>query len=551
MAGKEEKLARMQEIANRGLQDRLPPEKKAIFDEAARRGLIQIVQPQGVVQQPTAPQPAQQMPEPSPYEAFLQQAQGRGIPSDIPPEMGFDQEKMLRTLGNVPQSANKVGLGLMELVRNAPQVANLVGSIPLAAVENLIPGEQIHERPVAGLYKGLLDEAKKWKDPGKRFEESPVEALLDLSIVGKSIDPFVVAGKVAGKVGEAGRVGGTGLRALLEKTTGVGAESYKELLKAGEAGGKKAQEFSAVRKGLTKPEDVAGGAEAAFRKMGEKRGAEYKARLKEVSKISQPINPSDLSQKIGAMLQEEKIAFNPLKPNDKAAFAQSTMSNVRDQRKLSKVLNDVNTWKDWTPSGVDTLKQRIGNEINFGVDATKGDQMLRKIYSDVRDSIVAQVPEYRTMTREYELATSAMNDIQNSLKVGKKAAVDTTLARMNSAMKEGGTYKLELLDELESFSGGDLKVQLAALATQEIMPIGGFGRVAATTALASAAISPKFIGLLATGSPRLVGNLFYSLGVAKGTTNKAINAAKKLYVPGALGVGSELAQAGAAQEATQ
>lgn len=35
-------LQRMQEIARRGLQDRLPPEKRAIFDEAARRGLIQV-----------------------------------------------------------------------------------------------------------------------------------------------------------------------------------------------------------------------------------------------------------------------------------------------------------------------------------------------------------------------------------------------------------------------------------------------------------------------------------------------------------------------------
>ena len=42
MPSKQEML---QEIANRGLQDKLPPEKKAIFDEAVNRGLIQIGEP--------------------------------------------------------------------------------------------------------------------------------------------------------------------------------------------------------------------------------------------------------------------------------------------------------------------------------------------------------------------------------------------------------------------------------------------------------------------------------------------------------------------------
>ena len=34
--------AKLQEIANRGLQDKLPPEKRAIFDEAVKRGLVSL-----------------------------------------------------------------------------------------------------------------------------------------------------------------------------------------------------------------------------------------------------------------------------------------------------------------------------------------------------------------------------------------------------------------------------------------------------------------------------------------------------------------------------
>ena len=42
MATPQENLARFQEISNRGLQDQLPADKRAIFDEAANRGLIQV-----------------------------------------------------------------------------------------------------------------------------------------------------------------------------------------------------------------------------------------------------------------------------------------------------------------------------------------------------------------------------------------------------------------------------------------------------------------------------------------------------------------------------
>lgn len=46
MATPQENLARFQEISNRGLQDQLPADKRAIFDEALNRGLIQVEQVQ-------------------------------------------------------------------------------------------------------------------------------------------------------------------------------------------------------------------------------------------------------------------------------------------------------------------------------------------------------------------------------------------------------------------------------------------------------------------------------------------------------------------------
>lgn len=83
----EDKLARMQEIARRGIQDQLPPEKKAIFDEAARRGLIDVN---------TQPEPMDSE-EPSVGKSLLI-GTGRGV------ERAIDDAKM-----NLQQGA-KLGL---------------------------------------------------------------------------------------------------------------------------------------------------------------------------------------------------------------------------------------------------------------------------------------------------------------------------------------------------------------------------------------------------------------------------------------------------------
>ena len=58
-------IATIQEIADRGLQDQLPPEKRALFDELVNRGAITLSQPA----QPQIQQPAQNLAQP------VQQAQ--------------------------------------------------------------------------------------------------------------------------------------------------------------------------------------------------------------------------------------------------------------------------------------------------------------------------------------------------------------------------------------------------------------------------------------------------------------------------------------------
>lgn len=63
MATKQENIARFQEIAERGLTDNLPADKRAIFDEAVRRGLVNVPPAAPPVALEVAPEEPPQAPE--------------------------------------------------------------------------------------------------------------------------------------------------------------------------------------------------------------------------------------------------------------------------------------------------------------------------------------------------------------------------------------------------------------------------------------------------------------------------------------------------------
>lgn len=74
MASPQEKLERMQEIANRGIQGQLPPEKLEIFNEALSRGLISMPEPSGFEDAAAIGQPVVVSPTVDPLSAQVQAA---------------------------------------------------------------------------------------------------------------------------------------------------------------------------------------------------------------------------------------------------------------------------------------------------------------------------------------------------------------------------------------------------------------------------------------------------------------------------------------------
>ena len=119
MATPQENIAKFQEIANRGLQDRLDPDKRARFDEAVNRGIIQLPSQHKEIQ---PGQPQQELPQ---QDSLIDNAR------DV--------------VGEFSASANKAAMWAPDtLVKGIRQLTGLPIKTPSEAIQLLtgyMPGE--------------------------------------------------------------------------------------------------------------------------------------------------------------------------------------------------------------------------------------------------------------------------------------------------------------------------------------------------------------------------------------------------------------------------
>jgi len=129
MASKEENIKRFQEIANRGLQDQLPEDKRAIFDEAINRGLITMpsAAPQAAPQvqpeaQPVIDQPAPQQP------ATQAEADDRSFWQKVADESSSAANTINRSIQGVGETA--LAIGTSAIAEPLSGLAGMFAAIP-------------------------------------------------------------------------------------------------------------------------------------------------------------------------------------------------------------------------------------------------------------------------------------------------------------------------------------------------------------------------------------------------------------------------------------
>jgi hypothetical protein len=149
------------------------------------------------------------------------------------------------------------------------------------------------------------------------------------------------------------------------------------------------------------------------------------------------------------------------------------------------------------------------------------------MYNSVKNQIVKQAPVYENTMKQYSEASQLIKEIERSLSLGKNAAADTAVRKLQSITRNNANtnygQRLSLVQELERQGATSLIPNLAAQSLSSLTP-RGIQRAAATGigGYGALTVNPLTIPALALSSPRLMGETALGLGTLAGRTTRGI-----------------------------
>ena len=327
-----------------------------------------------------------------------------------------------------------------------------------------------------------------------------------LTGVGKQIDPLGLPGKTA-------RITGDVAAEISGKLSGTGPEAIKTAFEAGMKGGQAAKFFRQNLLAKVSPEEAVIAAKRGIERIKRNRNLAFRRGIEVIS-------------------GDVKIDFNKLLDN---------LDNVKDeffvgdgkskvlkggkklQSKFDEVDNLVDEWRAnpalHTAEGIDALKIAIDDLFPGVTDATKPQQKyLTNVKNAIKDQILEVVPEYSKVLADYSEASDLVKELERALIGGQKAAVDTSLRKLQSVMRNNVNTnfgnRLELLKQIESVDDLFLQERLAGQSLNQPTARGIQGGIFGPSALALGAAVDPVTGLIyaAGSSPRLQGSAAFRIG---------------------------------------
>ena len=432
---------------------------------------------------------------------------------------------------NLPRSALQLGKDIVHPVMHPIDTAKSLYGMASGGVQKLIPGEQENEAQwdaVTSFFKNRLGGVENLK---RTLMEDPAGLVADLSTVlsgggtlaarlpgmagragkatarlGSAIDPAsaVVRGgaKIAPLVGSgiASTIGTLG--------TGTGAESIRRAYQSGREGGVKSEHFTGAMRGLEDAEVIASEARDALARMRQTRSRKYVEGSKEWKADKTRLDFTPVNDKLVEMV-------------DSVLEGDHWTIGKESQKTLNDIAKVVNEWrfdpKMHTAGGLDSLKRRIDDMMPNKLDSGQSGRLVTQMRNTVKDIIVEQVPEYRNVMKEYEVAIKLEDEIKKGLSLGNKTSVDTAMRKLLSITRDNVNTnfgnRANLVRALEDQGGADIMTRAAGHQMQTPWPRGLQRLTGSANLYGAVSGNPLSWATLPMQSPRLMGEVAHRAGV--------------------------------------
>ena len=452
-------------------------------------------------------------------------------------------------------------------IHSPVQTAKGLGGIALGAAQKLIPGRQGAEQNIEAIGTFLKDRYGGLENVKRTLAEDPAGLLADLSgfVTGgatlaakgagmagrvarsaRAVAPATRGGQalstvsegasraagaieraapavaeaarapgraVAAGVGKAARGVGNTAAEILGLTTGASATPIKVAFTAGKAGGERGQMFAQSMRGNIPMDDVVTQAREAVGAMHQRKMQSYKEGIAGAfaDTADKPINFGKVAETATEAMKSGTF---------KGVDISTSTSAIR--KKLAERLSQ---WSELDPAqyhtveGMDALRKSIGDVLDSAPFGTPERRMAEQVYFATRKAVEAQAPGYGKVLSDYNQASNHLRDLERALSVGKTAATETALRKLQAVMRNDVTsaygQRARYASELKGAGAGLLDEALAGQSLNPWMPRSFGSRVAGLgsgVATAAGAINPAALPLVGMASPRMVGGAAYRAG---------------------------------------
>jgi hypothetical protein len=353
-------------------------------------------------------------------------------------------------------------------------------------------------------------------------EEYP-EGMRDVEAVGNIVGaiPVMKGLGVAGKgVVKSAATLGKGASAVAKEVVGTATGAGPGFVEEMKRGGIAAQK--AMRGEIT-GEEIVGHAKEALGKVRDLRSAEYLKKFDtiKVNKSEFDSIRSGITTKLDDLVNAEKFDLGvTIGKEGKPIVDFSKSTIVEHQKVVERAIEDIVTWTDNTPRGLDTLKKRLQTYVDQSGRNTPANSFVTQLRNDLSDGLKKAVPEYESMTKGYKEASDLIKDIESNLMLRKEGmsgriTADQTLRRLSSAFRENFEMRKDLLRALGNESGMDIPGEVAGYAATQWIPRGMIGKsVAIGGGYTLSLFNPALWPIIAASSPRVVGEFLNTYGKA-------------------------------------
>jgi hypothetical protein len=517
----------------------LPPDMKAAYEEAQKRGLFVA----------------------SEMQASQQPDYGKMSAGEI----------ATSAVEHVGPSALQMGKDIYQTVRHPIETATNIGNIGKGVLQKLGIMEGKDAEPYADAVGQYL--VKKYGS-GTAIKETmatdPLGLAADLSMLltggggAAARVPGIVgkAGRVAQKAGDivnplnvagqavkgAAKAGSEAVGGLL---TGTGGKSINRSFMSGAEAITDPSQGKAFRGNFTgkvDPAEVVSDAKDAISGLIKSRGEEYRAELGKVTGTSSlPLSYNKVDRAIDTQINKfhGKVLDESL---------QQVVETVRDRVEQWKGLPNVFQ----SPLGFDALKKNIadirnlpGNTDQFG-RLTKQGAVVKNIERAITDTISDADPKYAKVMEAYSSASDIIENLQRELSLGRNANVDTGLRKLQSVLRNNVNTSYGRRERLATFlADNGATTLLSALAGQSMSTLIPRGLAARALAAAQAFFGLehgagseqllKAAGALTLSSPAVVGGLAHGAGILSSPLYAGAQAGRRVGLgPARLGLGARV-----------